>query len=259
MSKDQVFEDISVAYLAFLRTISGLGKEIGGLRYWYKGGLWTVTYDHGPSHKQIFALGASAGTALDALIAKARGYEKKRKPMIEMTTDEMTEALRPALVAASCLKQEERVQHKICLHCYRLFKIGHACCEARTIAEAAQSLAQEVERATSAPQETPVYRKLPEDKAKAFLDAIDRDFLVNKILEIHTALHLQTGFEQEWKVHQERLDAIDEILRPVFTPSDEEENFIERTILWGKIARLEQEKAALQDTVTRLSLDAAGV
>jgi hypothetical protein len=68
-----VFEDISIAYRAFLEVVYGAALAPGAdLRYRYKEGLWTVTYDHGPSLEQIFACGKTPRAALDALVVKSR-------------------------------------------------------------------------------------------------------------------------------------------------------------------------------------------
>jgi len=73
--KNVVFEDVGIAYRAFLDVVLGSGISSEGLCYRHKEGLWTVTYDHGVSFEQIFAFGKTPGQALDALILKARQRE----------------------------------------------------------------------------------------------------------------------------------------------------------------------------------------
>ncbi len=67
--------DPRIAYEGFLTHLrDGVAPPGPGLRFLFSSGMYTVTYDHGPSFVQISSFGPSAGMALDALCNKAHLY-----------------------------------------------------------------------------------------------------------------------------------------------------------------------------------------
>ncbi len=101
-----------------------------------------------------------------------------------------------------------------------------------------------------------MYNSLKEEKIKEFMEALHPAFLIDKLLEIHAALSLQVG-ATEMKQSEHKLCAIDELLRPWFEPTDEEEDQINLVILKAKNARLQKENAALQQRVSLLEEEVA--